>query len=175
MNVPEELTNNDGLLNWSIDRTANAESPSPVSVTVLPDRVVDGLQFSITYIANGVTEQEQYQELDNYLSEIFNTYLRHSSNPNRKYDIAIVLKKAKKGKGEGETDFECPICFELTKSESKITLNCEHTFCGQCIQKTLSSLNLGPSCALCRTPMSCLKVQNSETHDLVSPHCNNVV
>jgi hypothetical protein len=173
MNVPEELTteeliNNGGLLNWSIDRTNNAESPSPVSVTVLPSR------FSITYRPSGELPTEQ--NLIDYMAEFLSRYRGElSRSTNRNYDIAVVLKKAKKGEGEGETDFECPICFELTKSESKITLNCEHTFCGQCIQKTLSSRDLEPSCALCRTPMSCLKVQNSETHDLVAPLCNNVV
>jgi hypothetical protein len=86
------------------------------------------------------------------------------------FDISIIEEESKESE-----EFDCPICFELSKSESKITLNCGHTFCGQCIKKTLTSCNRRRTltCALCRTNVSSFKVPNKQMHELLAPHCNN--
>ena len=151
-NFVEEVNTNEGLLNWSIDRnrTNNVESSSPTSVS--------------SYVIFNSVGQISALEWD---------ILRHEEHHsiNRQLDICIIMEE----KDEEETlDLECPICFELTKTVNRVRLGCGHTFCGSCIIKTLTSYVV-PCCALCRTHISCLTVKNVDTHDLVAPHCNNIV
>jgi hypothetical protein len=183
INVSEELVNNDGLLNWTIDRTNNVSPDSIPSYELLEqqpsviEREYEGEGAYVLSIPDTHFIQPMYVvgldqvRINNYYLNLF----RFCDITFNKFDISIVIEDAKEEQ-EQEQDFDCPICFELTKTESKITLNCGHTFCGQCIKKTLTSCNgRTPTCALCRTSVTSLKVPNKEMHDLVAPHCNNVV
>jgi hypothetical protein len=181
MNVSEELVNNYDLLNWTIDRTNNSSPVSILSYEVVERlygrqrRYLQQQRLIINISPNVNVSLSRQVVMEDILNESlrthYETYYDSHINRNSKFNISIVLEEAK----EGEGDFDCPICFELTIAESKITLNCGHTFCGQCIKKTLTSCNQNPTCALCRANVSCFKMSNKETHDLVGPHCNNVV
>jgi hypothetical protein len=70
---------------------------------------------------------------------------------------------------------DCAICLEEKKIADTVTINCGHKFCGTCITSTLKmhkNIYAGPSCALCRAPMSSFVVKNPEIYNLVSEHCN---
>ena len=149
-NFVEEVNTIEGLLNWSIDRnrTNNVESSSPTSVS---SYVIFNSVGQISALEWDILRREEHLPI------------------NRQLDICIVLEEELL-----DLVLECPICFELTKTVNSVRLNCGHTFCGNCIKKTLTSFNV-PCCALCRAPISCLTVKNAEIHDLVAPHCNNIV
>ena len=84
----------------------------------------------------------------------------------KKYDISITLDESL-----NIVSTECAICYEnITCNGLKI--NCNHIFCGNCIQKTLVSCNtFSPVCALCREPMKTFDVQNKDTFELVKINC----
>ena len=173
-NVSEELVNNEGLLNWTIDRTNNISPDSIPSYEVL-ERVYERVYVPQRppvrrYLPpQGSVGSIQIMRRTHDI-QLISSYYHYVSINGIKFDISIVIEEAK------EQEFDCPICFELSKAESKITLNCGHTFCGKCIKETLTRCNARtPTCALCRTNVSSFKVPNKEIHDLVAPHCNNVV
>lgn len=192
-NVSEELVNNDSLLNWIIDRTNNV-SPDSISyyervehvyvrgyMRELPQQPVSIPSHVLGYMPQRPEPRQRYFapqgpiRLSAPLQPIRLSIFYELPRTDGKFDISIVIEESKKGESESE-EFDCSICFELSKAESKIALNCGHSFCGQCIKKTLTSCNgRTPTCALCRTNVSSFKVPNKEIHDLVAPHCNNVV
>jgi hypothetical protein len=89
----------------------------------------------------------------------------------KKYNITPVLEIVL-NKIEDE-DEDCAICYESIKCMDFVKLNCEHKFCGSCIQETLKSHNklCGPRCALCRTKMVSFSVKNSEIYNSLLEHC----
>ena len=74
---------------------------------------------------------------------------------------------------------ECAICYETISPDCFVRLNCSHTFCGSCIKQTLKTHNnqsynnqtYGPTCALCRAPMTSFSVKNSVIYEMLSEHC----
>jgi len=72
-----------------------------------------------------------------------------------------------------ETTSECVICYEPTKLVDVVVLNCNHQFCQTCIKQTLMKHRkiCGPSCALCRQPMSTFTVKNPDTYNAIAEHC----
>jgi hypothetical protein len=51
---------------------------------------------------------------------------------------------------------ECPICYENFPSSKIAQLDCNHIFCITCTKK-ISKSNTNIMCALCRTPITCIK------------------
>jgi hypothetical protein len=104
------------------------------------------------------------------LAEIFH---RQIQPRNQKLDISIIIEtkveetKEEETKEEEIEEFECPIC--LTNKENKTILNCKHSFCIQCIQKTLTNGYI--KCALCRTNITSVTVNSQESLDLISSCC----
>ncbi len=136
---------------------------------------------SIDVVETLIPEQIVIDEEIN-LAEIFQQ--PRNRNGNGKLDISIIMDTKEEETKEEETkeeetkeeetkeeieDFECPICFELTKKENKTILNCKHSFCIQCIQKTLTNGSI--HCALCRTNITSIAVNSKESLDLISSHC----
>ena len=153
-NVSEELVNNEGLLNWT---NSNYVPAFEQLLEQLPIEIQR--EFERDWWAHVLPIPPSHSRL--IVIDLYN------------FDISIVIEESKEGECE---EFDCSICFELSKAESKITLNCGHSFCGQCNKKTLTSCNRRtPTCALCRTNVTSFKVPNKEIHDLVAPYCNNVV
>jgi hypothetical protein len=50
---------------------------------------------------------------------------------------------------------ECNICYEPTALTHMVTYNCNHSFCGLCTEKYITTLNT--SCPLCRTHITSIK------------------
>jgi hypothetical protein len=74
-----------------------------------------------------------------------------------------------------DEEYECSICYEQTKIINSVILNCNHKFCGICINNTLTLHNNiynDPSCALCRQPISTIVIKNPEIYNNISPFCN---
>ena len=93
----------------------------------------------------------------------------------KKYNIRpmLVLDRVEEGVEEGVE--ECAICYENTKCMDLVKLNCEHKFCGDCINRSLKAHNnmyCGPTCALCRTKMVSFSVKTLDIYNLVSEYCN---
>lgn len=64
-------------------------------------------------------------------------------------------------KTEDITQFECPICIEIHPTQNAVTPNCLHNVCNTCIFQHLDSFKTRkdpPSCSLCRSPYTCLKI-----------------
>jgi hypothetical protein len=55
------------------------------------------------------------------------------------------------------TYFDCPICLENKKSTFKITTNCNHNYCIDCLHSYILTCNSNkhPHCSLCRTKTNC--------------------
>ena len=52
---------------------------------------------------------------------------------------------------QNDRDCECSICFESYKKDKIVKLNCNHTFCGDCVIETIKTTKLANArCALCR-------------------------
>jgi hypothetical protein len=51
--------------------------------------------------------------------------------------------------------FECVICYEEMKSDKKVILNCNHEFCGVCIERHIEKTrSANVMCPMCRTDIS---------------------
>lgn len=71
------------------------------------------------------------------------------------------------------TDDECPICYESIPYNKKVTTNCNHVFCSDCITHyfdTCYDCNSEPVCAMCREPYSTLEVQDPDTCENMCKH-----
>ena len=88
-----------------------------------------------------------------------------------KFDIVPLMKY--ETSEDIETASECAICYEPTKLVDTVVLNCNHQFCKTCIKHTLMKHRqmCGPSCALCREPMSTFTVTNPDTYNAIAEHC----
>ena len=89
----------------------------------------------------------------------------------KKYNIHPVLLTDEVIEGVED----CAICYESIKSIDMVKLNCEHKFCGNCINgymKVHNNMCGGPTCALCRTQILSFSIKNPEIYNLVSEHCN---
>jgi hypothetical protein len=61
-----------------------------------------------------------------------------------------------------EEDKTCCICMEKRQTEEFCSLNCQHTFCVQCINQYLHTNH---SCPICRSDITNLSVQNSDARE----------
>jgi hypothetical protein len=69
---------------------------------------------------------------------------------------------------------ECGICIESVNRKNMVHLNCNHLFCGTCINQSIKSQydpEKNPTCAFCRGTITTFTTQNKETFDLVSECC----
>jgi hypothetical protein len=79
--------------------------------------------------------------------------------PQRKFNMVVATSTSTLT----QPSFQCPICFDEIQEKDKIITNCNHTFCNNCVQRYLKSLNNSdkiPVCAYCRDPMKSLKITN---------------
>ena len=65
---------------------------------------------------------------------------------------------------------ECPICYEETKINNIITLQCNnsHSFCDNCILKQLNTSSQTPHCALCRELMTTFCIRSEQVREKIS-------
>jgi len=64
---------------------------------------------------------------------------------------------------QNASDCECSICFESYKKDKFVKLNCNHTFCGDCVIETIKTTKLANArCALCRTDIKTIVTYSNE-------------
>ena len=161
-------------INWYIDRTPLSPE-SVIQILQQPPSIRHNLRVPSLY--DDILTREEIIEYDrnNIGINLSSHFEAVSGNipfvPHvNKYKInpVLVLDELE----EGVED--CAICYESIKCMDLVKLNCEHKFCGDCINSSLKAHNnmyCGPSCALCRTPMVSFNVKNQEIYNLVSKHC----
>jgi len=89
---------------------------------------------------------------------------RNQPDENRKFDIIPILCSASSNPQE-----ECSICYEEIETSNMVSLNCNHSFCGTCLSQTFKKCNPNslPCCALCRTKIECVMVNDIKTLDII--------
>lgn len=125
------------------------------------------------------TRQNSLNSLDIILIESL-VELRNipaETSENRKYDITGVLYFEEPSKDRTTTKIieelesleNCNICYDDKKNRNMVSLNCRHTFCGDCVSQILKrcSENKHPNCALCRSEIDLLIVKDEETMDML--------
>ena len=141
----------DDYITWYIDTT--------------PSRLLDVLnQYSIDGVRRNLNIE--FNNADN---------IHHNVPQIEKYDISLILVQKEEEKEEERE--ECAICYENINCMDLVKLNCNHTFCSDCIKGTLNanknnSRSLVVLCALCREPMRSFSVKTQEIYNLVEEHCN---
>jgi hypothetical protein len=92
----------------------------------------------------------------------------------KKYCIKPILKADDTNNNINKTLEDCPICYEHMDKIDSVTLNCNHKFCGTCIQSVLKTQRFKdctPSCALCRESINTIIVENEENYKNISEFC----
>ena len=55
---------------------------------------------------------------------------------------------------ENQNEYECAICQELRLPITKVTFNCNHYYCFECVENYIRHVNNIPRCPLCRSDVS---------------------
>ena len=189
-------TQEQSTFNWVIDRTPSPMSDFLIRMTAahMPqDRDTADANFSTPIgrvpFRNGnewIIVPREGQEMHRHRSILATNLLDQfdsvSSNipfgqETPKYNIQPILVSDELEECIEECIEECAICYENIKCTDLVKLNCNHTFCGCCIKKTLKTQNIyhPPTCALCREKMSTFRIKNPEIFELVSEHCICIV
>jgi hypothetical protein len=173
---------------WMIDRTPIPipfPTPTPpISITTPipstpPTPTPTPTPLNNNWIQTGIPSRMQaYDQITNYqpVADEFIPFVSNLLPPfeaeTRKFNI-VPLLLCMETKEELETASECAICFESTKLEDSVILNCRHSFCNDCVKQTLATCNRrkNPTCALCREPMEIFIVKNQNIYDSVSELC----
>ncbi len=89
--------------------------------------------------------------------------------PSIKFKINVILEE---DFPEPDTTFECSICMNTMKDSKSVTLNCNHLFCGECIDKSIKHCKKDKlTCALCRNEISVFDTKNSAVYDNLVKYC----
>ena len=105
-----------------------------------------------------------YMNLAEFLAGLRNN--NELTDENTKFEINTVLCLDVE---ELETEDDCNICYEKTNNRNMVTLNCKHKFCGVCVSQTLKKCNKFrfPNCAMCRTKIDCILVNDNEVLNIL--------
>lgn len=57
---------------------------------------------------------------------------------------------------------ECSICYDVKESKDFVMTNCSHSFCNDCMKKTVAICNTELKCAMCRTKIVKLSFNNKD-------------
>ena len=177
------------VISWTVDRT-----PTPT-----PIRHRDIEMMSLPNIrstrANRIRERRT-RDLYSYVpNPEFITLIRNlmnedqtgdfipfnNNNSNNKYNINVILagesvdNNMDMDTGAG-ADMSCCICLnDEIKCVDIVKLNCQHQFCADCIVTTLKKHkktdDFEPRCALCRTTMTHIEVNNADIFEKASEFC----
>ena len=158
-NQQPDLEDGQDTIIWMIDRT-----PTPMDV--------NWIQAGLTARMQGYEQITHYQSAEDEFIPFVTNLLPEFEAEAKKFNI-VPLLLCMESKEELEAVSECAICYESTKLEDSVILNCEHQFCHGCVKQTLAtcSSRKKPTCALCREPMEIFIVKNQNTYDCVSELC----
>ena len=84
----------------------------------------------------------------------------YSPPPSLPHSIVCSLSSV-----EDQNEYDCAICQELRQPDTKVTFNCSHCYCVDCIDNYIRHINRTPRCPLCRrdvSSMNFLEEQNEK-------------
>ena len=84
---------------------------------------------------------------------------RASSVPVRKLSTCGMLIP------DNTDDFECAVCIDTKRFDEKVETNCNHSFCGECMDQYLEKSNTQVRCPMCRTTITTLYTACVELHN----------
>jgi hypothetical protein len=84
----------------------------------------------------------------------------------REHNITIVCKSLE----ISDEELDCCICMEQREKEEICSLNCNHKFCGLCIEGCLKK-HEQYTCSLCREPVTEIETQKIEIKEKLGKHC----
>jgi len=117
---------------------------------------VDNVEDIMNYY-NRNLEQEQNNNYERIISNI-------------KFDFNDFKNDFKNDfNNNNNSNFECNICYETYDIKEFVKLNCNHSFCKDCIKNTIkTTTNINSvRCALCREVVNEIKVNCAETYCLL--------
>ena len=110
----------------------------------------------ITYI-NTINSNHAVNILSNITED--EDFIPFETPRNRRINIDIINFTV------SEEDRHCCICMEERHSEDICRLNCQHSFCVQCINQHLQTNH---SCPVCRSDVTNVSVQTSNARDRIN-------
>lgn len=160
------------ILDWFVDRT-----PSPDSHI----NVDSPIYYNSNHYNRNSSEISHRNSLVTVVRNLMNDYQDSDFTNNiitkerrlQMFNIIPMLDITNKGCNDCSLE-ECTICFEEKQNVDKVTLNCGHKFCGECIDKTINTYTSygKPICALCRTQISTLNIKNPEIYKILVNNTN---
>jgi hypothetical protein len=102
-----------------------------------------------------------------YWEHIDNEYAAEPILPEWKMDIQPMMI-CSETYDELQKNEECPICLTDQRKFDIVTTNCKHSFCKDCINKSLTiakNARKQLSCALCRGQVACLEIKDVEEYN----------
>jgi hypothetical protein len=105
---------------------------------------------------NVLRDMDLFSDRLDFLLETREAIMKHQE----KIKVKIVLQKEEEEE-HLESGSECSICYEEKSKTHQARLGCGHTFCGDCIVKTMNTSNKTPvRCSLCRETITTIIVHN---------------
>ena len=103
----------------------------------------------------------------NLISRITMPFLDFESQPEWNMDIQPIMLCTEQF-DELQQEEECPICLTDQKKFDILITNCNHSFCKDCVMKSISvskNAHKSLSCALCRCNVNTLETKNVEEYN----------
>jgi len=154
--APEEI-------HWFIDRM-----PTPnLLFNFNSDRIERQIDLNLIY--DYIQAEDEFIPISRNLNNEFD-----SSSSTKKYCITPILSLESTNSNDMDLEEDCPICYEQIGSMDLVRLNCNHKFCGSCIQSVLKThcvKDCIPSCALCRQSITNMMTKNNDTFNIISEFC----
>ena len=75
------------------------------------------------------------------------------------------------------TSCDCPLCFESITAADSIVTNCNHSFCGLCINGYATAIKNNtkkPNCPMCRTDLTTFTIGNQQVYEETREHIANL-
>jgi hypothetical protein len=169
-------TQEEKTLDWYIDREPSTPIYNTRRRIQLLDNTFDNtidntLELAWTYHSQYIRDlfnpEHLINSMINELDELDNTLNLNTT----KFNIKPLLVEEEKN----IEDMECSICYELTKTKDIVKLNCDHKFCGNCLEHILSKHNnmyKSPCCALCRTTITNVTCYDESSLNSIKQYCN---
>jgi hypothetical protein len=162
MSQIENNSEQDNSVSWSIDRTPDYRSLLHFNIPT--GRIAPEPLYHLTTM--------DYDAMNNSprLADLIHRYQAHIERHNFDFDFGVASDYLADYNncievivGEFQVlDKTCCICMSEKDNEQMCSLNCNHTFCIECINTHLSTkLN----CPICRTNINKILVQNNEARD----------
>lgn len=63
---------------------------------------------------------------------------------------------------ENQNEYDCAICQQIKQPNTKVTFNCSHYYCVECIDNYIRHINRIPRCPLCRRDVSSMNLLDEQ-------------